>query len=170
MSTEGSAGSSAAPVPVRLRPMTAAEFAAWHPWAVEDYAREIAEEQHVPPERARELMERFMAEVLPDGPDTTGHRILVAEADGVDGRVGYLWFAPKETDAGIVCWLYDLWVDEPHRGRGLGRAMMLALEDEARAAGLRRIELNVFARNGRAQSLYGSLGFVEMTRQYYLEL
>jgi ribosomal protein S18 acetylase RimI-like enzyme len=48
--------------------------------------------------------------------------------------------------------------------------MMHALQDEARAAGFSRIELNVFARNHRAQALYASLGFVEMTRQYYLEL
>jgi ribosomal protein S18 acetylase RimI-like enzyme len=48
--------------------------------------------------------------------------------------------------------------------------MMRRLEAEARAAGFTRIELNVFASNLRAQSLYGSLGFVEMTRQYFLEL
>jgi ribosomal protein S18 acetylase RimI-like enzyme len=150
--------------------MTAAEFGVWYPWAAEDYAREIAQEQHVSPERARERIQRWLAEVLAGGVDTPGHRIEVAEADGVDGRVGYLWFAPKETDAGVVCWLYDLWVDEPHRGQGYGRAIMHELEAEARAAGFTRIELNAFASNLRAQSLYGSLGFVEMTRQYFLEL
>ncbi|HEY7667976.1 MAG TPA: GNAT family N-acetyltransferase [Actinomycetota bacterium] len=168
MGRAADAGSSAS-VSVRLRPMTRAEFADWSPWAIEDYAREIAEEQHVHPERALQLMRRFLAERLPEGAETAGHRLRIAEADGV-GRVGYLWFGPKETDAGVVCWLYDLWVDEPHRARGYGRAMMHALQDEARAAGFSRIELNVFARNHRAQALYASLGFVEMTRQYYLEL
>jgi ribosomal protein S18 acetylase RimI-like enzyme len=150
--------------------MTAAEFGVWYPWAVEDYAREIAEELRVAPERARERMERWLAETLADGVETPGHRLEVAEADEEVGRVGYLWFAPKETDAGVVCWLYDLWVDEPYRGRGYGRAMMHRLVAEARAAGLTRIELNAFASNLRAQSLYASLGFVEMTRQYFLEL
>jgi GNAT superfamily N-acetyltransferase len=150
--------------------MTAEEFTAWYPWAEQDYAREIALERHVPLARARERTARWMAQVLVDGVETADHRIEVAEADGVDGRVGYLWFAPKETDAGLVCWLYDLWVDEPHRGHGYGRAMMHALLDEARAGGLTRIELNAFAGNRRAGSLYASLGFVEMSRQYYLDL
>jgi ribosomal protein S18 acetylase RimI-like enzyme len=150
--------------------MTDAEFDAWRPWACEDYAREIAEEQHIPIERTREQMLRFLAGKLPDGVATTDQHLLVAETDAAEGRVGYLWFAPHETDAGTVCWLYDLWVDEPHRGHGYGRAMMRLLEEEARAIGLDRIELNVFASNRWAQRLYESQGFTEMTRQYYLEL
>jgi RimJ/RimL family protein N-acetyltransferase len=46
------------------------------------------------------------------------------------------------------------------RGRGLGKRIALETIRAARAAGLERIELEVFASNGRAIALYQSLGFV----------
>lgn len=45
------------------------------------------------------------------------------------------------------------------RGRGLGRRLMTAAMDAARARGMERIELEVFASNTRAVALYASLGF-----------
>ena len=38
---------------------------------------------------------------------------------------------------------------------------MLALEDDVRARGLDRIELNVFGGNTVARGLYGSLGYTD---------
>ncbi len=46
------------------------------------------------------------------------------------------------------------------RGRGLGRRLMTAAIDAARARGMERVELEVFASNTRAVALYASLGFV----------
>ena len=54
-----------------------------------------------------------------------------------------------------------MYLEEGLRGRGYGRAAMLLAEDEARRRGLRRIDLNVFAGNAVARSLYGSLGYQE---------
>lgn len=45
------------------------------------------------------------------------------------------------------------------RGRGLGRRLMTEAIDAARAQGMERIELEVFASNTRAIALYESLGF-----------
>jgi RimJ/RimL family protein N-acetyltransferase len=46
------------------------------------------------------------------------------------------------------------------RGRGLGRRLVTAALDAARARGMERVELEVFASNTRAVALYESLGFV----------
>ena len=49
----------------------------------------------------------------------------------------------------------------PHvRGRGLGRRLAEATIEAARARGVERIELEVFAHNTRAIRLYEKLGFV----------
>lgn len=46
------------------------------------------------------------------------------------------------------------------RGRGLGRRLAVETIRAAKAAGMERIELEVFASNERAIALYKSLGFV----------
>lgn len=45
--------------------------------------------------------------------------------------------------------------------RGLGRALMAALEDAAREAVLERLEFTVLAHNRRARGFYGALGYIE---------
>ena len=54
-----------------------------------------------------------------------------------------------------------LTVAASHRGRGVGRALMLAAEDWARQAGVRRLGLGVFADNAPALALYRALGYAE---------
>jgi ribosomal protein S18 acetylase RimI-like enzyme len=46
-----------------------------------------------------------------------------------------------------------------YRGRGLGRRLMAGTLQDARAAGLSRVELSVRADNARAIALYSRLGF-----------
>jgi ribosomal protein S18 acetylase RimI-like enzyme len=46
-----------------------------------------------------------------------------------------------------------------HRGRGIGERLIRAAIDAARAAGMERIELNVYGRNTRAAGLYRKVGF-----------
>jgi len=46
------------------------------------------------------------------------------------------------------------------RGRGVGERLMRATIDAARAGGLDKIELSVYATNTRARALYEKIGFV----------
>lgn len=57
-------------------------------------------------------------------------------------------------------WLHitGLWVDEELRGRGFGRALVTAAEDEARAVGARRAFLETHS--FQAPGLYRKLGYV----------
>ena len=48
----------------------------------------------------------------------------------------------------------------PYRGRGIGRALMRLALEEARAAGMWRVELEVFADNQPAIALYEKMGFL----------
>jgi ribosomal-protein-alanine N-acetyltransferase len=55
------------------------------------------------------------------------------------------------------------------RGKGLGRRLVEAVADKARAQGARRLHLEVAARNAVARDLYANLKFVEVGRReaYY---
>ena len=50
------------------------------------------------------------------------------------------------------------------RGRGIGEALLRAGLEWARAVGIRKVRLGVFATNERAIALYRKLGFVEEAR------
>jgi GNAT superfamily N-acetyltransferase len=57
------------------------------------------------------------------------------------------------------CWLEDLFVERAARRTGLGRALVTAALERARARGCRRIELDVNEQNEGALRFYESLGF-----------
>jgi ribosomal protein S18 acetylase RimI-like enzyme len=158
---------SRAPAPdIRLRPMLEDEWDAWRASAVREYAVVMQRNKGLALEHALARAERENAALLSGGADTPGHRFFVAEEADSGRRVGHVWFAARELEHGpTVAWLYDIYVEEGDRGQGIGQAMLLLMESEARAAGLHRIELNVFGDNEPAKQLYVSTGYVEISRQ-----
>ncbi|MCJ2187456.1 GNAT family N-acetyltransferase [Novosphingobium beihaiensis] len=55
--------------------------------------------------------------------------------------------------------IHDLAVKPDLRGKGVGRALMQAVEEEARARGACKITLEVLSGNARAKGLYAALGY-----------
>ena len=58
------------------------------------------------------------------------------------------------------CGHLGMGLDRDYRGCGIGERLIRAALDDARAAGLERVELSVYARNTRAAALYRRVGFV----------
>ncbi len=83
--------------------------------------------------------------------------VLVAELDGaVVGMAGLHVGGSKRRHVGDV----GIMVGDEHQGRGIGRALMMALLELADAhLGLVRVELEVASENVAAIRLYESLGF-----------
>jgi GNAT superfamily N-acetyltransferase len=57
------------------------------------------------------------------------------------------------------CWLEDLYVTDAARGTGVGRALIEAAFERARARGCKRIQLDVDDDNSRAIDVYRAAGF-----------
>jgi GNAT superfamily N-acetyltransferase len=79
---------------------------------------------------------------------------LVAELDGVPVGCGGL----KELDTGVGE-LKRMYVRPAARGRGISRALLRALEDEARAFGTPRLRLITGTAQPEAMALYASAGW-----------
>ena len=146
---------------VHIRPLRDDEYGDWRRLSAERYAEDMVENGGFAPVQAREKSEKDFALTLPDGLATPGQHVFAIEAP--DGEVvGHVWLGERETrDEGRVAFVYEIRIDEEQRGKGYGRAAMLLLEDEARALGLDRIDLNVFGGNEVARGLYRSLGYEE---------
>jgi ribosomal protein S18 acetylase RimI-like enzyme len=92
---------------------------------------------------------RFMT----DAYDLDRRASRVAVRDGE--HVGLANLGLRGTDA----WIGGVGVVPRERRRGTGRALMLALHDEARSRGVERVWLEVIAENVQALRLYRDLGY-----------
>jgi GNAT superfamily N-acetyltransferase len=106
-------------------------------------------------ESARELVERYGADTEPGGPPRSVDVFLVARDD--DGAVlgcGAL----RALDPATVE-LKRMYVRAVARGRGIGRALLAALEREAAALGAGRVLLETGPLQPEAIALYESAGY-----------
>ncbi|RKN12688.1 GNAT family N-acetyltransferase [Streptomyces radicis] len=151
------------------RAMTGPEFEDWRVEARERYVREWVE-RGVPETTAEERGRSAHATLLPEGLATerAALRVLTHE----DLPVGTLWLStdPERLPHGADAYVFSVAVDEKHRGRGHGRALMLEAERLTRAAGGRVLGLNVFAGNTPALRLYASLGYRPVEHHLYKPL
>jgi ribosomal protein S18 acetylase RimI-like enzyme len=141
---------------VTLRPMTQDEFDTYRDRLIREYAADhVAAGNWSEDESLQRATDQFN-DLLPDGTETDGQELYTAlDADG--NAIGLLWLDPHGRPGGA--WIYDIEVSAEHRGKGYGRALLQAGEDEARRLGVSSIGLNVFGHNDVARSLYESAGY-----------
>ncbi|GAA1518143.1 GNAT family N-acetyltransferase [Dactylosporangium maewongense] len=145
-----------------LRPLTPSEFTSFTAALKAAYALDEVQAGRGSPAEVEARIERQFATWLPDGLATEGHLLYAGVVDG--DVVGHLWIGLPTPDR-AQAWIYEISVEEAHRRRGHGRALMLAAEEELRARGVTRVGLNVFGHNPGALRLYESLGFETTSRQ-----
>jgi GNAT superfamily N-acetyltransferase len=90
---------------------------------------------------------------------------LVAILDGrIVGIVHYLYHRSTWT-TGDYCYLQDLFTSEEARGRGVGRGLIAAVYDRAKADGASRVYWLTHETNTEAQALYDKVasrsGFIQ---------
>lgn len=137
--------------------MPSAQFDVWSRRSIEGFvAQQVAAGLQPEPE-ARASAERQLEELLPDGPKTRTHHLWQVVAG--DEVVGALWLRVRPLRGEVEAYVFDVEIESRLRGRGFGRATMLAVETAARDLGADVIRLNVFAHNTAAVRLYESLGY-----------
>ncbi len=144
------------PVEIEIRPVRAAEYSAAGEataLAYQEFAASRSPGWHAYIAR--------IADVAARADRTT---VLVALADGVIAGSATLELdqrmnASAEPLAGDEAHLRMLGVHPAHRGRGIGRALVTASVDLARARGKRRLTLDTSPVMLAAQNMYAGMGF-----------
>ena len=95
---------------------------------------------------------------------------LVAERDGTLLGLAHFLFHRSTIQLAANCYLQDLFTAEAARGQGIGRALIEALYDRARQAGLPRVYWQTHETNAPAMRLYDTIaeksGFVVYRKQF----
>ena len=93
--------------------------------------------------------------------EDTSHPVVVVEDDGeILAFASTSMYRPRECYGGIA--EFSVYAARAARGRGAGRAAMLALMEEARKAGFWKLVSRVFVENGASRGLLRSVGFREV--------
>jgi L-amino acid N-acyltransferase len=148
--------SGAAMTPPLIRPVTPADFAAvmafWNPMIRETTVTFSSEEKT--PETLTEMVTSRRA---------AGHEFFVAERAGaVLGLATYAQF--RGGNGYIHAMEHTIILSPAAHGQGLGRALMLAVEDHARAAGAHVMIAGVSAENDAGVAFHAACGYVETGR------
>lgn len=143
---------------IRIRPLTESDHRVWERLWVDYNAFYGRRGTTSLPARIGELTwERLLDHAEP----VQG---LLAEVDGqVVGLAHYL-FHRNTIQEGLVCYMQDLFTAPDARGDGVGRALIEAVYDAARAAGSGQVYWHTHHTNAPARALYDTLaddsGFV----------
>lgn len=91
--------------------------------------------------------------------------LLAVRGDSIVGLATMHVISPinRERD---VAWLTTLVVDEAARGTGIGRALVDAVEDRARAAGCERLSVTTHENRPDAHVFYARIGFEYTGRRF----
>jgi ribosomal protein S18 acetylase RimI-like enzyme len=113
-----------------------------------DFNAEYGEPSPPPPELAARIAALLEA----------GDTFVVVGGSGPDA-VAVVRCRPALWSPGRECYLAELYVVPPLRGRGLGRAVLQAAMDEARRRGADRMDLGTSETDVAARRLYEAMGF-----------
>jgi GNAT superfamily N-acetyltransferase len=131
-----------------IRPIRRADYEQWRPlWDGYNafYGRSGA--NSLPEEITQRTWERFFDAAEPV------HALVAEEAGRVVGLVHYLYHR-STTRLHDVCYLQDLFTTPYLRGRGVGRSLINAVYDAARAAGCSRVYWQTQVTNQPGRALY----------------
>ena len=142
---------------VSLRGMTEKEFQTFLAESIPEYAAEKVKAGNWDSDVALARSRDEHAKLLPEGLTSPNQHLYTVELDG--NPVGRLWLSVDPDVAGGAGFIYDLFVAESFRRRGIAALAMQLLEKEARRLGLGNLALHVFGYNLAARALYQKLGY-----------
>lgn len=143
---------------ISFNTMSNSEYEAYLDYFLPDYAQEIIRNYGRSDDEARLQAQAEIAHGLPDGPHTEGQKLCtIVESEPHPTRIGYVWYRPDAKTQSVF--IYDFCILPDHRGEGLGKAALRALEIELAQQDYREIRLRVATDNLRAQHVYQAGGF-----------
>lgn len=124
------------------------------------------------PEMFRQEFNTALREHTNDWLDEDDRCIYLFEEDGAICGLASVHFTEKEASTYFIphkfCTINEIIVDKSHRGKGIGKALVAQIREDALAKGFDRLELNMWEFNESALAFYEALGF--KTYRRYMDM
>ena len=147
---------------VALKPMSEQRYAIWSKRIWELYEQELVD-SGISQSKAKQQCDEGREASMPNGVLQPGNEVFESFHNNESVGIVWLWIDNNEW------FIYDIDIDEEHRGKGLGRATMRAIEAYVKNQGGTAIGLSVFGFNEIAKKLYESEGYetkrIQMMKQ-----
>ena len=144
---------------LQIEPATTRDLGALLQWRMEVLHAVFSIPFDTPIDALREANRRYYETELPRG----GHLACFARLDGVRAGCGGVCFYPEmpspDNPTGRCAYLMNIYTKPAFRGRGVGRAVVGWLVNEAKRRGISKIYLET---SDAGRALYRALGFVDM--------
>jgi len=122
------------------------------------------EEHHI--RVCSEALEKAIAAVIDK--ENLGFFLMAQKDNGVIG-FAYVSFNWTLEHCGKSAWLEELYVIPEWRNRGVGRSLLSAVIQQARACGCGAIDLEVDQSHAQAENLYRRAGFSPLSRSRWVK-
>ncbi len=144
---------------IALRKMRSDEFQGYVDYFIPDYAEEISSNYDLDIQTATKQAEQAIFDDLKLGVDTPDQILfcIISTANTSNTPLGYLWCQPNRKNQTIF--ISDFCILPDHRGKGLGRMALAALDKWFADTEFNEIRLRVAADNKIAKKLYLSSGY-----------
>jgi ribosomal protein S18 acetylase RimI-like enzyme len=145
---------------VKLERLSEDEFDRWLTQSADRQAEDRAWVNGTDPKTEREQLGAMIPVLLPKGMDSPDHAFRIAR-DEAGKELGFVWVGVAPGMPADTCLLFDIYVHEAHRGRGVARAILEQMLESLKGDAIKTVVLYVRADNAPARALYKKLGFVE---------
>ncbi|MCV9884975.1 GNAT family N-acetyltransferase [Metabacillus halosaccharovorans] len=141
---------------ILLKKMSEKEFIIYFEDKIERYSKVQSDNVHeVSSEDPLSKARKQLNNLLPKGIETFNHHLFNIYED--DRLIGFIWIKVEKEKKSAF--LYEIFIFEEYRGKGLGTKVMKNVEDWLEQEGIYYFKLHVFGRNEGARKLYEELGF-----------
>lgn len=144
---------------VSLKEMSNEEYQVFDKASIGSYAKDFSISNECSIEDATKFASKQFQNLLPDKINTKDH-FLYSICDN-ESIVGWLWIAYSNKLSIKSYFIYDVFIFQEHRTKGIGSKAIKELEKKSLEFNVKKIDLHVFASNSKAYKFYQKLGFCE---------
>jgi RimJ/RimL family protein N-acetyltransferase len=145
---------------VRFTTMTEEDFAAFLRKSIPEYAYDQMRAGNWTASEAVGKARAEFQQMLPNGPETPNAG-LRSVLDETGQKIGMVWYYIDPSRTRKTAFLIDFFIFAEKRGKGYEAAALALFEEEARAQGVERVELQIFAHKDEEIELYRQNAYMD---------